>query len=649
MFSLVAVLSPLLGGLIAGLMAKIIGRRGAHWVTVLLLSLSLLCSIALFKIVVLDGVHDNNTLYIWGISGSFQFSLGFLIDALTAVMMVVVTFVSLLVHIYSIGYMADDPGYQRFFSYMSFFTFAMLTLVTANNFLQLFFGWEGVGVVSYLLIGFWFHKEPAAAGSLKAFLVNRIADFAFLLGIGLVLSYVGSLDYHTVFAATGQLSHQSISLISGMPWSVTTVICILFFIGAMGKSAQMPLHIWLPESMEGPTPISALIHAATMVTAGIFMVARLSPLFEHSAVALSVVLIIGATTALFTGLLAFVEYDIKRVIAFSTMSQLGYMMAADGVSAYSAGIFHLLTHAFFKALLFLAAGSVIMALHHEQDMRKMGHLRKYLPMTYLVFLIGALSLSAIPPFSGFYSKDAIIEAVGQSTLVGAEYAYTCLLLGAFVTSYYIFRAFFMTFHAPASKEVAAQPVIKETPWVMQGPLWGLAIPSILAGGLLIYPMLYRHPNLLGSSIVVLPQYDVLYRLSQGFTSAWGMVIDSILTLPFWFSVMGILSAAFMVLWKPKLQDKIAEKLPQLRRVLVRQYGFDTFNHWIFVRGVRALSDFFFYTGDLKVLDHFMVDGTARNVTRMSRLMRRLQSGFLYHYVTVMVIALLVFLIWLLLV
>ena len=460
--TLLTVLAPLLGCLITGLGVRI-GRRGTQWVTISLMTISFLSAIWLFWLVAVEGKCYYGNIYTWGISsGRFHFDMGFMVDQLTSVMILIVTFISWVVHIYSTGYMANDPGYQRFFSYMSMFTFAMLMLVAANNFLQLFFGWEGVGLVSYLLIGFWFDKESAAAGSLKAFLVNRAGDCGFILGIAAIYGYFGSLDYHTVFKEAGGI-HDTLSIFPSIHWSIITVICILLFIGAMGKSAQMPLHVWLPESMEGPIPISALIHAATMVTSGVFLVARMSPLFELSQVALSTVLIIGATTALLTSLLAFLEFDIKRVIAFSTMSQLDYMVAADGVSAYSAGIFHLLTHACFKALLFLSAGSVIVAMRHEQDMRKMGNLRKYLPMTYMTFLIGALSLAAIPPFAGFYSKDAIIEAVSYSTIPGAGYAYGCLLAGAFMTGYYIFRAFFMTFHTEARMTCEVKATLKEIP------------------------------------------------------------------------------------------------------------------------------------------------------------------------------------------
>lgn len=646
--TVVTVFAPLLGSLIAGLGGKRVGHRGAHGFTILLMLISLACAATIFKLVIFDGAGFYGAIYTWGVSGSFQFDVGFMIDHLTAVMMLIVTFVSTLVHIYSVGYMADDPGYERFFSYVSLFTFMMLMLCTANNFFQLFFGWEGVGLVSYLLIGFWYQKESAAMGSLKAFLVNRVGDFGFILGLAAVLDYFGTLDYRTVFAGVDKLLHSTMSIFPGTHWSVITVICILLFIGAMGKSAQMPLHVWLPESMEGPTPISALIHAATMVTAGVFMVARMSPLFEYSQVALSVVLIIGATGALFTGLLAFVEFDIKRVIAYSTMSQLGYMMAGDGVSAYSAGIFHLLTHACFKALLFLSAGSVIIAMHHEQDLRKMGNLKKYLPVTYVTFLIGALALSAIPPFSGFYSKDSIIDAVHRSTIPGSEYGYLCLLFGAFVTGYYIFRAFFMAFHTKERMDESLRKKLKETHWTMRFAQIGLAIPAVFLGMFMIYPILYAVPSLLGKSIFVLPKYNVLAEMAKDYKGAFYMFYHSPLTVPFWFSVGGVVSAWFMVIVAPKIPVFLKRYLPFLYRILIDQYGFDTFNSFFFVRGGKSLANFFFKFGDLKLIDNYMVDGTGRSANRVAELMRRLQSGYLYHYVFVMIIGLLAFLIWLVL-
>lgn len=645
--TLITALGPLLGCLIAGFSGKYLDRRRTQWVTIGLMTVSLLSAFWVFMLVVINGNHYYGTICTWGISGKFHFNFGIMVDSLTAFMMLVVTFISWVVHVYSIGYMADDPGYKRFFSYMSMFTFAMLMLVTANNFFQLFFGWEGVGLVSYLLIGFWFEKESAAAASLKAFLINRVGDFGLILSIAAVLNYFGSLDYHTVFSTASGISKTTISIFPSLHWSVLTMICILLFISAMGKSAQIPLHVWLPESMEGPTPVSALIHAATMVTAGVFLVARMSPLFELSQVALSTVLVIGATTALLTGLLAFVEFDIKRVIAFSTMSQLGYMMVADGASAYSAGIFHLLVHACFKALLFLSAGSVIIALHHEQDMRKMGNLRKYLPTTYITFLIGALSLSAIPPFSGFYSKDAIIKAVSCSTVPGSQYAYFCLLLGTFVTSYYIFRAFFLTFHTSERIASELQP-IKETLWSMQGSQWILSLPSLTLGAILIHWMLYHEPNLLGSSIAVLPPHDVLQATRTEFQNALHMAYYSVATSPFWDSVLGIFSAWMMTIARPHIPRLLAQRLSWLHRILVAKYGFDTFNWLVFIRRGRAVANFFFWVGDFKILDHFIIDGVGRNAIHIARLIRRLQSGYLYHYIFVMILCLLAFLIWLVL-
>ena len=643
--SLLVVLLPLLGSLIAGLFGKRIGLRLTQAITIAFMCGSFIGSVLIFKAVVFGGNTFNGAIYTWAESGSFHFNVGFLIDRLTAIMLVVVTFVATIVHIYSIGYMKGDAGTQRFFSYMSGFTFAMLMLVTANNFMQLFFGWEGVGLVSYLLIGFWFDKESAAAGSLKAFIVNRVGDFGFLLGIAAILDYCGSLNYTTVFAKAATLTQTTITIFPHHPWSIITVICILLFVGAMGKSAQIPLHVWLPESMEGPTPISALIHAATMVTAGVFMVARMSPLFELSPVSLSVVMIIGATGALLLGLLAFVEFDIKRVIAYSTMSQLGYMMAANGASAFNAGIFHLMTHACFKALLFLAAGSVIIAMHHEQDLRKMGNLKKYLPVTYITFLIGALALAAIPPTAGFFSKDAIIDAVHHSSIFGSEYCYVVLLMGAFVTAYYIFRAFFMAFHTKERMDNHTREHLKEH-WVMLFPLILLAIPSLLLGIFAVKPMLYDSPGLMGGSVTVLPQYNVLAQMNAVFPGVWNTVKESVFTLPFWFSISGIVCAWFMVIIAPQCQTFFAKRFSWIRRIFIAQYGFDLFNDWFFVRGGRRMSEFFFHTGDLKILDSGMVDGSGRGVTRISNLLRKLQSGYLYHYVFVMIVGLLGFLIWL---
>jgi NADH-quinone oxidoreductase subunit L len=645
--TLITLFSPFLGCLIAGMGNERVGRRGAQWVTITLMALSFLCSLILFKLVALNGFTLNAVLYTWGVSGHFNFNVGFLIDSLSAIMMLIVTFVSLLVHIYSIGYMQSDASNPRFFSYVSLFTFAMLLLLTANNFFQLFVGWEGVGLVSYLLIGFYFTKPSAVEASLKAFIVNRVGDFGFILGIAAILDYFGSVDFSTVFAGAATVATQTISLFPGTHWSVLTVACILLLIGAMGKSSQVPLHVWLPGSMEGPTPISALIHAATMVTAGVYLVARMSPLFEFSAVALNLVLVIGATGALFLGLLAFVEYDIKRVIAFSTMSQLGYMMAADGASAFSAGIFHLLTHACFKALLFLSAGSIIIAMHHEQDLRKMGNLKKYLPWTCASFLIGACALTALPPFSGFYSKDSVIEAVHHSTLPGATYAYYCLLIGAFVTGFYIFRAYFMAFHTQERMDDHVRATLKEPHWSMRFAQCALAIPSIFLGMILINPMLYKVPSLLQSSVSVFPKYNVLAAMRVDYLGLWHMTAHAVLTGPFWCAISGVIVAWLTVMVVPNVSVFLQKKLPALHRLLVEQYYFDRFNDRFFVRGTRVLSDFFFRKADMRLIDHYMVDGTGRTVTRMAKVFQKLQTGYLYHYVLVMIIGVLAFLIWLL--
>jgi len=489
--SLALILFPLASAILSGLFGQKLGPVITHRIAVTGVGLSSLIALILFKMVIFDGVEPlNQTIYTWALSPEFHFKLGFLIDQLTVLMLTVVTFVSFMVHIYTIGYMADDPGYQRFFSYISLFTFFMLMLASSNNFLQLFFGWEGVGLCSFLLISFWIKKDSATDAGIKAFLVNRVGDFGFLLGIAAIFYYFGSLDYAIVFAKIGTIKTTTISIFPGKDWSAISVICLLLFAGAMGKSAQVPLHVWLPESMEGPTPISALIHAATMVTAGVFMVSRLSPLYELSQTALTVIIIIGSTGALFLGILGVVQHDIKRVIAYSTLSQLGYMMTALGASAFAAGMFHLTTHAFFKALLFLAAGSVIIAVHHEKDMRKMGGLRKYMPITYITFLLAALSLSAIPPFSGFFSKDIIIEAAHAASIPGAKYAYYCVLLGAFITPLYIFRALFLTFHGEERFEPKLKEHLKESPWVVWVPLVILAVPSVFLGAFMIHPMLF---------------------------------------------------------------------------------------------------------------------------------------------------------------
>lgn len=644
--ALIIVLAPFLGACIAGIGGKFIGRSISHWVTILGVAISFFASAYLFGKVVLQGIDPfHGIIYTWATSGNFQFNVGFIVDRLSSIMILTVTFISLLVHIYSIDYMRDDPGYQRFFAYMSLFTFFMLVLVLADNFLLLFFGWEGVGLVSYLLIGFWFHRESAAQGSLKAFIVNRIGDFGFILGTASIITYFGALDYLTVFKMAPSIQGEFMQVFPHVQWSVITVICLLLFIGAMGKSAQLPLHVWLPESMEGPTPISALIHAATMVTAGIYMVARLSPLFELSSIALSVVLVVGATGALFLGMLALVQNDIKRVIAYSTMSQLGYMMAANGVSAFSASIFHLITHACFKALLFLAAGSVIMALHHEQDMRKMGNLKKYMPITYMTFLIGALALAAIPPFSGFYSKEAIIDVVHQADISGAQYAYLCLLFGTFVTALYIFRAFFMVFHGKLRLDSKLQSHIHESSSVITIPLILLTIPSMLLGALLVQPMLYNTLPMLGKSVLVLPEYDFLFVVASHNEGPFYSVLTAFAHLPLWFSLAGIYIAWICYVKVPKLPTLLAIQGRGLYSILVKKYGFDAFNEWFFVKGAKKLSQFFFQVTDVKLIDHLLVDGSGQGISRISMWMRKLQSGYLYHYVFVMVLGLLLFLVW----
>lgn len=647
-----AVFIPLIGALIAGLFRKQIGRIGAHSVTILGVAISFILSAFIFNLIVIEHLPVINiNLYSWGtvlVGTGYSFNVGFLIDQLTAVMMVTVTFVSLLVHIYSIGYMSDDDGYQRFFSYISLFTFMMLMLVTANNFLQLFFGWEGVGLVSYLLISFWFERDSAIVGGMKAFIVNRVGDFGFILGIAAVLAYTGTLDYHGVFAQIPNLANQTFEIFKGHPWSLPTVICLLLFIGAMGKSAQVPLHVWLPESMEGPTPISALIHAATMVTAGVFMVARMSPLFELSNTALSIVMIIGATGALFLGLIAIVQNDIKRVIAYSTLSQLGYMVAGLGASAYSASIFHLVTHAAFKALLFLAAGSVIIGMHHEQDIRKMGGLRKYMPITYITFLLGSLSLSAIPPFAGFYSKDILIEAVGESIIPGSGYAYFCLTLGAFVTALYSFRVFFLTFHTQERMDHHTKEHLHESPWTILLPLVVLAVPSVVLGAMLIDPMLFSITPLLDGSVTMAANHDALKIIGEEFHGWVAMMNHSIFTLPFWFALAGIFTAWMCYIVIPTLPAIIVSRLQWIYDVLLDKYGFDDFNQFVLVRGGRALAQLFSGVGDRWLIDGLCVNGLAMQVRNIAAKVRLIQTGYLYHYAFAMVFGLLAFLTWLIL-
>lgn len=649
---LIIVLAPLIGSVIAGVFRKQVGRIGAHRVTIAGVVLAFGLSVYV-ACEILSGHAQilNSNLYTWASGGTlfpYAFHLGFLIDPLTVVMMVIVTFVSLLVHIYSIGYMVDDGGYQRFFSYISLFTFMMLMLVTGNNFLQLFFGWEGVGLVSYLLIGFWYHKESANLGSMKAFLVNRVGDFGFVLGIGLVLAYTGTLDYATVFKNVSGLANETIVLFSGHTWSVVTVTSLLLFVGAMGKSAQVPLHVWLPESMEGPTPISALIHAATMVTAGVFMVARISPLIELSTTALSVVIVIGATGALFTGILALVMNDIKRVVAYSTLSQLGYMMVAMGASAYSAGIFHLLTHACFKALLFLGAGSVIIGMHHEQDMRKMGGLWRKMPITYVTFLIGTLALCAVPPFAGFFSKDTIIEVAKISQIPGSSYAYFCVAAGAMITALYSFRSFFMTFHGKPRMDEDTFAHVHESPWVVWVPLVVLAIPSVILGYIMYMPMLFTKPTLLSQSLFILPQHNVLAELGEEIISPISTMTHALSSMVFWITLGGILLAYIGYIAFPKIPSFMARIFSWPYRLLLNKYGFDSFNDLVFVRGGKALGRLFYRVGDQELIDGLFVNGTGRTVKWFAFKSRVIQSGYIYHYVAVMVFGLFGFLCWLLL-
>jgi NADH-quinone oxidoreductase subunit L len=662
---LAIVLLPLVAAVLAGLLGRYIGRIGAHSVAIAGVGMAfLLCLNILWQVYWQDVPSFDAPVYTWLVSDSVTMQVGFLIDRLSALMMVVVTFVSLCVHIYTIGYMRDDPGYQRFFSYISLFTFAMLMLVMANNFMQLFFGWEGVGVVSYLLIGFWYTRPTATAAGLKAFLVNRVGDFGFVLGIAGVLYYTGSLHYSDAFSAAPQIATQMLPMSSTQNVQALTLICICLFVGAMGKSAQVPLHVWLPDSMEGPTPISALIHAATMVTAGIFMVARMSPLFEYSETALSFVLVIGATTAFFMGLLGIVNNDIKRVIAYSTLSQLGYMTVALGVSAYSAAIFHLMTHAFFKALLFLGAGSVIIAMHHEQDMRKMGGLAKYMPITAVTTWIGALALIGTPFFSGFYSKDTIIEAVGASHRWGAGYAYFCVLAGVFVTALYTFRMLFMTFHGPerfrhaahhdaaqaqeashhdAHHDTASHADPKESPAVITGPLIALAIPSVVIGFLTVGTVLFG--DYFGDSIRVLEKNAVVAELAREFHGPVVFALRGFLTPTFALALAGVIAAWFFFLRRPSLADAAARHWSAVRRVLVNKYYFDWFNERIVAPAALLLGRGLWHGGDQAVIDGAFVDGTAATIGRAGRMLRRVQSGYLYSYAFWMIIGLAVLLGW----
>ena len=642
---LTIVLAPLIACLVAGLFGKAVGRVGAQSVTILGVAISCALSCYVLYQQVFEGMPTfNGTVYTWLLSDGLQLNVGFLIDHLSAMMMAVVSFVSLMVHIYTIGYMADDDGYQRFFSYISLFTFSMLMLVMANNFLQLFFGWEGVGVVSYLLIGFWYKRPTAIFASLKAFLVNRVGDFGFVLGIAAVLRYTGSLDYATVFGHASQIAAAQIHITSSLSWSAITFTCICLFIGAMAKSAQVPLHIWLPDSMEGPTPISALIHAATMVTAGIFMVARMSPLFELSESALSFVLIIGSTTAFFMGLIGIVSNDIKRVVAYSTLSQLGYMTVALGVSAYGAGIFHLMTHAFFKALLFLAAGSVIIAMHHEQDMRKMGGLHKYMPITYWTCLIGCLALIGFPGTAGFFSKDSLIEAVGASHRVGSGYAYFCVVTGVFITGLYTFRMFIMTFLGKERMDHHTQEHLHESPAVVWVPLVLLAIPSAVIGWFTVGPMLFG--KFFEGSIFVSPANNVLEHVGEEFHGSATFVLSAFLALPVWLAGLGVLTAYVFFLWRPEWADAAQARFKWLYTVLIDKFGFDWFNEHVIMAGARLLGGGLWRVGDQLVIDDGMVNGSARTVGWLGSVMRYAQSGYLYHYAFAMILGLAALLLWL---
>ena len=646
---LLIVLAPLGGAILAGFFRNQIGRVGSHTVTIFGVAASFALS-AWILMQQINGTLDtvNITVYTWMVADGIRFQVGFLIDHLTTLMMCVVSFVSLMVHIYTIGYMRDDPGYQRFFSYIALFTFSMLMLVMSNNFMQLFFGWEAVGLVSYLLIGFWFNKESAIKANLKAFLVNRVGDFGFLLGIAGVLLTFGSLDYVEVFAQAPSVVDQTLHVPGGMEWNMLTFICVCLFIGAMGKSAQAPLHVWLPDSMEGPTPISALIHAATMVTAGIFMVARMSPLFELSDVALSFVMLIGAVTALSMGLIGIVQNDVKRVIAYSTLSQLGYMTVALGVSAYSAAIFHLMTHAFFKALLFLGAGSVIIAMHHEQDMRYMGGLRKYMPVTWLTAWIGTLALVGFPFFAGFYSKDAIIEAVADSHRWGSSFAYFAVVAGVLITAIYSFRLLYLTFHGkerfevdhnagdhPPPGQLAHAP--KESPLVVTIPLILLAIPSIFIGWMTIEPILFG--GWLEDSIFVLDKNNVLAELGEHFHGATAMATHAISSLPFWLMMTGLVLSTVIYLWRPSIADTVRKRLPFLYRLLDHKYYFDEFYQKVFAGGSVKLGSILWNRVDAGLIDNGIVNGSARVVEWMATRVRRWQTGFLYDYAFAMIIGL----------
>jgi NADH-quinone oxidoreductase subunit L len=651
-------MAPLVGAIVAGFFGNLIGRRLTHWVTILGVLIAFIISAMTLKSVAIDGARFNQTLYEWMVIGGLKMEIGFLVDGLSAMMMCVVTFVSLMVHIYTIGYMEEDPGYQRFFSYISLFTFSMLMLVMSNNMLQLFFGWEAVGLVSYLLIGFWYTKPTAIFANMKAFLVNRVGDFGFILGIGLLVAYGGSLNYTETFAKAGELSQIKFNMpLWGSDWMMLTVACICLFIGAMGKSAQFPLHVWLPDSMEGPTPISALIHAATMVTAGIFMVARFSPLFELSDTALNFVLVIGAITALFMGFLGIIQNDIKRVVAYSTLSQLGYMTVALGVSAYSVAVFHLMTHAFFKALLFLGAGSVIIGMHHDQDIRNMGGLRKYMPITWITSLLGSLALIGTPLFSGFFSKDSIILAVGASNLPAASFAYFAVVAGVFVTAFYSFRMYFLVFHGKENFHHKPFPgehdhhddhgehhEPHESPWVVTAPLILLAIPSVVIGFMAIQPMLFG--DLFKDAIFV--NHDIhqaMKYLTEHFHGAGAMALHGLQTLPFWLALGGVVTAYVFYIIAPAIPATLGRVLRPLVVVMENKYFMDWINENILARAARGLGTGLWKGGDQAIIDGVIVNGSARMVGGIAGIVRRVQTGHLYWYALVMILGVIGLMSW----
>ena len=651
--------APLVGAMVAGFAGRAIGKKATHRVAILGVLVSLLASLWVMHDVS-QGNTFNGALYSWAVIGKLKMEVGFLIDQLTAMMMVVVTFVSLMVHVYTIGYMEEDDGYQRFFAYISLFTFSMLMLVMSNNLLQLFFGWEAVGLVSYLLIGFWYTKPSAIYANLKAFMVNRVGDFGFVLGIGLLVAWTGSLDYAEIFAAAPNLEKVTIQLIGDTPWSLITVTCICLFVGAMGKSAQFPLHVWLPDSMEGPTPISALIHAATMVTAGIFMVSRMSPLYEMSEVALSFVMIIGAITAFFMGLMGIIQNDIKRVVAYSTLSQLGYMTVALGASAYSVAVFHLMTHAFFKALLFLGAGSVIIGMHHDQDIRHMGGLRKYMPIPWITSLIGSLALVGTPFFSGFYSKESIIEAVHHANVPGSGIAYWALLSGVFVTAFYSFRMYFLVFHGKPRFETAhghdahghdahghdghGAHVPHESPWVVTVPLVLLAIPSIIIGAIAADSMITGE-YFKGVITVFADKHPAMAALAEHWHGWVAMALHGFTSLPFWLMVAGIATAWYFYLVNPAIPARLQQTFKGIYTVLENKYYLDRFNEWFFAGGARRLGSGLWKRGDQGLIDGLVVNGSARLVGWFSRVLRQGQTGFLNHYAIAMIIGLAFLLFW----